>query len=124
MLVSAASILRITVYPMFERLFKIKSHGSSEREVIAGLDLYPWCTSVCQPGNASRGGNGPRAAFVATCIVAIGCFIGFLGGVSVGISTGSLNAFFTCSVVLELHLAGGFSGGVYVGVYFFSVEPI
>lgn len=84
---------------MFERLFKIKSHGSSvKREVIAGLTTFITMVYIVfvNPAMLAEAGMDQGAAFVATCIAAaIGCFImGFWANYPLALAPGmGLNAF-------------------------------
>ncbi len=107
---------------MLEKLFKIKTLGSSvKNEVIAGITTFITMVYIVfvNPVMLAEAGMDQGAAFVATCLaVAIGCFImGFWANYPIALAPGmGLNAFFTYGVVLGM----GYTWQAALGAVFLS----
>ena len=105
-----------------ERLFKLKSHGTSpKKELIAGLTTFVTMAYIIlvNPQIMSAAGMDPGASFVGTCIAAaFACFaMGLYANWPVGLAPGmGLNAFFTFTVVIEM----GYSWEVALGAVFLA----
>lgn len=93
---------------MFEKLFKLKEHGTSVRtEVVAGITTFlTMCYIIfVNPEILSTTGMDRNAIFVATCLAAaLGTFImAFVANWPIGMAPGmGLNAFFAFTVVAAL----------------------
>ena len=91
---------------MLERLFKLKSNGTSVRtETVAGVSTFLTMSFIIavNPGILSDAGIDFAAAFVATIIATVvgTLIIGLYAGWPVAVAPGmGLNAFFTYGVVL------------------------
>lgn len=92
-----------------EKQFKLAEHGTTARtEVIAGITTFLTMAYIIfvNPIILGDAGMPKDAVFVVTCLAAaIGTFImAFLANYPIGMAPGmGLNAFFTYTVVLQLH---------------------
>ncbi|MBX3606554.1 MAG: NCS2 family permease [Piscinibacter sp.] len=108
--------------PLFERLFKLKEHGTTVRtELVAGLTTFLTMAYIVFVNPSILGDAGmPRdAVFVATCLIAaLGSLImGLYANYPIALAPGmGLNAYFAYVVVKGM----GFSWQVALGAVFIS----
>lgn len=95
---------------MLEKYFKLREHNTTVlTEVIAGFTTFLTMAYIIfvNPDVLSKAGNMDRdSIFVATCLAAaFGCFImGILANYPIALAPGmGLNAFFTYTVVMDMH---------------------
>ncbi|RVL98185.1 solute carrier family 23 protein, partial [Sinorhizobium meliloti] len=93
---------------MFERLFKLKEHGTTVRtEVIAGVTTFLTMSYIIfvNPDILSTTGMDRNAIFVATCLAAAlgSAVMALVANWPIGMAPGmGLNAFFAFTVVAAL----------------------
>lgn len=107
---------------MFERLFKLKEHGTTVRtEVIAGVTTFLTMSYIIfvNPDILSTTGMDRNAIFVATCLAAAlgSAVMALVANWPIGMAPGmGLNAFFAFTVVAAL----GFTWQQALGAVFIS----
>ncbi|WP_163835159.1 NCS2 family permease [Spartinivicinus ruber] len=117
---------------MLEALFKLKAHNTCVKtEVLAGFTTFLTMAYIVfvNPNMLAAAGMDQGAVFVATCLAAaIGCLImGLWANYPIALAPGmGLNAFFTFTVVNQLHYPWEVAlGAVFIsGICFFILSAL